>query len=266
MRGVAFVGASAAVPAPARELMAPVKGGRIYVRVNGDQEGQRPPLVLIHGGPGGTHKSLLDATELADERAIILYDQLDSGLSDRPDDPRNWVVERVVDELRAIAEALRVTHWHALGHSWGGTIALEYGARRPAALRGLALARPLISTRTWLADANALRRRLPAGVQRDLDACEAPVRPAADRCEAAVEAFMRTFNGREPASPALSAYKPVGDRGFNARLYETMWGASEFVSTGTLKDYRSSNARRTTRPTPRRSARPPSGRRCASCR
>jgi proline iminopeptidase/L-proline amide hydrolase len=24
---------------------------------------------------------------------------------------------------------------------------------------------------------------------------------------------------------------------FNQRLYETMWGASEFVSTGTLRDY-----------------------------
>jgi proline iminopeptidase/L-proline amide hydrolase len=180
---------------------------------------------------------LLDATELADERAIILYDQLDSGLSDRPDDPRNWVVGRFVDELDAIAAALGVSTWHVLGHSWGGTIALEYGARQPPALRGLALASPLISTRAWLADTNALRLKLPAGVQRDLDACEQPARPAATVCDAATEAFMRTFNGREPTSPARAAYKPASDRGLNGRLYETMWGASEFVSTGTLKDY-----------------------------
>src|SRR5687768_11089160 len=71
-------------PPPEREWMVPVEGGRIYVRVNGKLDGSRPPLVLVHGGPGGTHRGLLDALELADQRAIILYDQLDSGRSDHP--------------------------------------------------------------------------------------------------------------------------------------------------------------------------------------
>ena len=224
-------------PRPDRELMVKVPGGRVYVRINGDLAGARPPLVLIHGGPGGTHGGLLDALELADERAVILYDQLDSGRSDHPGDRRNWRVPRFTDELEAIRAALGITRWHVAGHSWGGTIALEYGARRPRALAGLVLASPLVSTRSWIADANALRRQLPAPVQADLDRCETPQPPPTAECDAATAAFYAAFNRREGPSPALTAYKPFAGRGFNPVLYGQMWGRSEFVATGTLKAY-----------------------------
>lgn len=127
-------------PAPDKELMVPVEGGRIYVRINGRIDGPKPPIVVIHGGPGGTHGPLMDAVELSDDRAVILYDQLDSGRSDQPNNPANWTVSRFVNELDAIRTALGIKHWYVFGHSWGGTIALEYGARKPAALAGLILA------------------------------------------------------------------------------------------------------------------------------
>src|SRR4051812_16052557 len=146
----------AAYPLPDREAMIPVPGGRVYVRVNGNLAGSRPPVVFLHGGPGGTHSAYLDALPLADERAVILYDQLDSGRSDRPNNPANWTVARFTDEVSAVGRGLGVRRWHVVGHSWGGTIALEYGARRRPELAGLVLASPLISTRSWIADANAL--------------------------------------------------------------------------------------------------------------
>lgn len=224
-------------PPPEREWMVPVEGGRIYVRVNGQLDGSKPPLVLVHGGPGGTHGGLLDALELADQRAVILYDQLDSGRSDHPGNPANWTVRRFVDELEAIRAALGIRRWHVLGSSWGGTVALEYGARRPPALIGLVLASPLISTRSWLADANALRRKLPADVQLQLTRCERPRPPPRETCDAATNAFYAAFLRREPASAAHKANRHPADRGFNERLYNMMWGATEFVSTGTLKSY-----------------------------
>ena len=224
-------------PAPDRELMVPVQGGRIYVRTNGKLDGPKPPIVLLHGGPGGTHSSLLDALELADERAVIFYDQLDSGRSDQPNDPANWNVARFVDELEAVRMALGVSRWYVLGHSWGGTIALEYGARRPASLAGVVLASPLISTRSWLADANALVAKLPPITQNALRACSSPTPPAPSVCEAATTSFYKNFNRREPGSVALKAYTSPLDRGSNPRIYEAMWGKSEFVSTGTLKTY-----------------------------
>lgn len=224
-------------PAPDRELMVPVQGGRVYVRVNGTSTPGKLPIILIHGGPGSTHRGLLDALELADERMVILYDQLDGGRSDRPNDPNNWKVERFVNELEAIRTALGIAKWHVLGHSWGGTIALEYGARRPAALAGLVLASPLISTRSWISDANALRAQLPPPVQATLTKCEGRTPPPKPQCEAATSAFYAAFNRREPPSAAAKAYDHRQDRGFNAKLYEAMWGSSEFAATGTLRDY-----------------------------
>jgi proline-specific peptidase len=237
----------AAFPPPDRELRLPVPGGRVYVRVNGDLDaalaGKGPaPIVMVHGGPGGTHSGFLDALALSDERAVILYDQLDSGLSDHPMDPANWVVPRFVDELEAVREGLKLPRWHVLGHSWGGTIALEYGARRSPALASLVLASPLVSTRSWIADANTLRGDLPPAVQEQLTRCETPPAPPAPppsqaACNTATDAFYDAFLTREPPSAAHRAYRPVGDRGFNPRLYQAMWGATEFSATGTLKTY-----------------------------
>lgn len=225
----------ASIPPPTREAMVPVAGGRVYVRVNGDLAGSRPPLVAIHGGPGGTHNYLVELLALADDRAVILYDQLDCGKSDRPGDPRNWTVARFTDELEAIRGALGVQRWHVCGHSWGGTLALEYGARRSPALAGLVLASPLISTRSWMADADALRRELPREDQATLRVCDRrPIQ--AEACEKASAPFYRAFNGREQSTAAMRAYDRSAGR-WNPRLYRTMWGASEFVSTGTLRRY-----------------------------
>ncbi|MDR6789014.1 proline iminopeptidase/L-proline amide hydrolase [Sphingomonas sp. BE138] len=225
-------------PRPDREAMLPVPGGRVYVRVNGDLNGPRAPLVLIHGGPGGTHTSMLDALALADERAVILYDQLDSGRSDWPQDPANWRVPRFVDELEAIRLGLNVPRWHVCGISWGGTIALEYAARRPRALVSTVLGGPLIATRAWIADADALRAELPPATRDTLLACERLPPPAPAACDAATAVFYRHYNRREDAPPAMrDAARAPGNRGSNQRLYETMWGKSEFVATGTLRDY-----------------------------
>ncbi|MBU3078966.1 alpha/beta fold hydrolase [Sphingomonas quercus] len=232
----------ASYPAPDREAMLPVPGGRVYVRVNGRLDGPRPPLVMVHGGPGGNHAAFLDALAMADERAIILYDQLDSGWSDKPGDVANWVVPRFVDELEAVRTGLGVRRWHVLGHSWGGTIALEYGARRPAALAGLVLASPLVSTRSWLADAAILRGEMPADARNTLVACETPAPPAPETCSAATRTFYSLYNRREPASDGAVAYRKqprMQGAGVSLaeRLYETMWGKTEFVSTGTLRNY-----------------------------
>ena len=228
-------------PAPTLERMVPVEGGRVYVRVNGNLRGPRPPVVILHGGPGGTHGAYLDSLALADGtddgRAVILYDQLDSGRSDWPGDAKNWRVGRFVNELDAIGAALDIARWHVVGHSWGGTIALEYGGRRPQRLQSLVLASPLISTHSWIADADALRRELPAATRDELLRCEPLPVPLPSSCETATDAFYAAYNGRERPSDGMLAYRSPADRGYNQRMYEAMWGRSEFVATGSLKEY-----------------------------
>ncbi len=49
--------------------------------------GERPPLLTLHGGPGFPHNAFAPLAQLGDERAVVFYDQLGCGQSDRPDDP-----------------------------------------------------------------------------------------------------------------------------------------------------------------------------------
>jgi pimeloyl-ACP methyl ester carboxylesterase len=55
-------------------------------------------------------------------------------------------------------------------------------------------------------------------------------------CEQATDVFYANFNRRDPATAAMKEFGRV-EGGLNRRLYETMWGSSEFVSTGTLEEY-----------------------------
>jgi proline iminopeptidase len=141
---VAFEPAEAAIPDPEIAGYVAVEGGRVWYRVNGIEhfaEGKMP-LLVIHGGPGFSHHYLLTLTDLADERPVILYDQLDSGNSDRPGDPANWTVERFVDEVDHVRNALGLDRLVVLGSSWGGSVAASYASRQPPGLAGLVLASP----------------------------------------------------------------------------------------------------------------------------
>jgi L-proline amide hydrolase len=223
--------------APAQDAMVPVAGGRIYVRVNGALDGRRPPVLFIHGGPGSAHWGWLNATALADERAVILYDQLDCGRSDAPGDPANWTVPRFLSEIEAIRAHFGIARWHVVGGSWGGTLGLEYGAARPAALASLVLQSPLVSTAIWLKDAAMLKAGMPADVRDLLDRCDMPgAAPEAD-CKAATDAFYARHVRQKRPPAAIAAYRDALPVPFAAGLYNHMWGRAEFTSTGTLKDY-----------------------------
>lgn len=222
---------------PDREEMVPVEGGRVYVRVNGDLRGPRPPIIFAHGGPGSSHWYFLNATALADERAVILYDQLDSGRSDHPGDPRNWTVPRFLSELPAIARALGVERWHLLGASWGGTLALEYAARRPRELASVIIQSPLVSTAIWMRDANALKDAMPPDVRRLLYLCDTPGAAPQAECDAATDAFYARHVRRFAPPPEIEAYRKALPRSFSPGVYNHMWGRAEFTATGVLKDY-----------------------------
>jgi len=222
--------------APDREAMVAVPGGRIYVRVNGALGG-KPPILFIHGGPGGSHWSWLNATALSDDRAVILYDQLDCGRSDRPGDPANWTLPRFLAEIEAIRAHFGIARWHVLGGSWGGTLALEYGATQPTALASLVLQSPLVSTPVWLKDAAVLKAGMPGDVRALLDACDTPGAAPEAACQAATDAFYARHVRQVLPPPAIAAYRDALPAPFAAGLYNHMWGRAEFTCTGTLKDY-----------------------------
>ena len=223
---------------PDKELMVPVEGGSVYVRINGDQHKSVSPVIFIHGGPGGTHNSFAAMTELAEDRMVIMYDQLDSGKSEQPNDPENWRVDRFVESLETIRKHLDIKRWHVVGHSWGSALALEYSAKYPKHIQSTVLGGTFISTPHWLMDAKLLVKAAPQTVQDTLIQCESEQPPKDNVCSAAYNKLYSVYYTSQPPSKAEQDYrKKIGGNGFNPVIYNAMWGPSEFSSTGVLKSY-----------------------------
>jgi proline iminopeptidase len=112
----------------------PIRDASLFVKV----VGQGPPLVLMHGGPGLDHTSLLSLEACADEFTLIFYDHRCNGRSEgTPVTSMTW--ENLTADAEALRQALGFEKWAVLGHSFGGNVALEYALRYPASLSRLIL-------------------------------------------------------------------------------------------------------------------------------
>jgi proline iminopeptidase len=225
-------------PESARQLQphegfAPVAGGRIWYQVIGTGRGL--PLILVHGGPGGTSCSYHRLKALGDDRPLILYDQLSTGRSDRMTDTTLWTVARFVDEIDSLRAHLKLDRFHIYGHSWGGSVVADYLiTRRPTWVVSAVLGSPLISTSRWIADADTLRSRMPAPLQRVLAVHESAGTFEAPEYLAATDSFYARHMSRR--QPPVTVPECAGVKG-NDTLYRYMWGPTEFVATGTLRDF-----------------------------
>ena len=86
--------------------------------------------MLVHG-LGGTGAGIWRrvAGELEDELTVVTYDLRGTGGSERAAGP--YSLDDFVGDLRALAEELELARPALVGHSFGGSIALAYAARRP---------------------------------------------------------------------------------------------------------------------------------------
>ena len=106
-------------------------------------------VLLLHGGPGGTHEYFECFENFLPKEGIefIYYDQLDSWYSDRPNDSSLWTTEHFVEEVEQVRQALGLTkdNFFLLGHSWGGILATEYAMKYQANLKGLIISNMMAS-------------------------------------------------------------------------------------------------------------------------
>ena len=95
------------IPAATTEGFAPFGEYQTWYRITGDLDSGMTPLVVAHGGPGATHHYVLSIASVAETgRPVIHYDQLGSGRSDRPEDDALWDLDRFIDEVDQVREAL----------------------------------------------------------------------------------------------------------------------------------------------------------------
>jgi proline-specific peptidase len=198
----------------------PFRGFETWYEIVGEREDPgRLPLLCLHGGPGSSHDGLEPLRELAGQgRRVVLYDQLGSGDSDRPDDPSLWTVETFLDQLRTVRAALGLERLLLFGSSWGGMLALEYALTRPEGLVALVLNSTPTSAPRWVEETSRLAAELPAGL---------------DEKQAEQEYWRRHVCRLDPEPDPVRRARAK----FGKQVYETMWGPNEFTVTGRLGDW-----------------------------
>jgi len=215
----------------AQEGYIEVPGGRVWYRSVGEGG---TPLLCLHGGPGFTHYYLEPLEALADRRQVIFYDQLGCGRSDRPEDVSLWTVDRFVEELAQVREALGLSRLHLFGSSWGGMLAMQYTLDRRPELESLILCGSPASMIRWVEDCDELLAAQPADVRRAIREHEEAGFTACPEYQSAILGFYREHVCRLSPWPA-GLERSFAEAGYS--VYTTMNGPSEFTVTGTLKTW-----------------------------
>ncbi len=113
------------------------------VAVNGlelayERAGDGPPLVLVHGVLCDSRAWRPQLAGLADELAVVAWDEPGAGRSAEPSEP--FGLAEFAASLAGLIEALGLGPAVVAGLSWGGILAQELYRRRPELVAGLVLA------------------------------------------------------------------------------------------------------------------------------
>jgi L-proline amide hydrolase len=206
------------------------RGYRTWYRIAGDTGAGAFPLVALHGGPGSTHAYFAPLERLSTERAVVLYDQIGCGRSDRPHD-LEWSAALFREELATLREQLGLDRIHLLGTSWGGMLALEHVLAGATGIESLILSSTLASLELWNEEQLRLRAALPADVVAVLDRHEAAGDYDAPEYEQAMQAYYDRHLYRGP-KPRRELDEWTANH--SVEVYRAMQGPNEWTTTGAL--------------------------------
>ncbi|MFI8100739.1 alpha/beta fold hydrolase [Streptomyces sp. NPDC086023] len=148
----------------------PFRGNRTWYRIAGPWPARdRPPLLVLHGGPGVPHGYLWDLSDFSSRgRTVVFYDQSGCGRSGPLADPAEWTVATFAAEIDAVRAGLGLDRVHLFGHSWGGMLALSYALGRPDGLASLVPAGTPAASALFAAGVRGLPATLPGTVAETL--------------------------------------------------------------------------------------------------
>jgi len=121
----------------ASAMMDVTDGHRIYWETSGNPQGH--PALFLHGGPGsGTSPK---QRRFFDPNAyrIILFDQRGCGKSEPFSSLENNTTAKLIEDIEALRNLLKVDKWLVFGGSWGSTLALAYAEAYPERVSHLVL-------------------------------------------------------------------------------------------------------------------------------
>lgn len=123
-----------------------LNGIRHWYRVAGAAHAT-PPLVIVHGGPGGNVYNFerTIGPYLEQFTTVVYAEQRGCGRSDAPADASDYAIPTLVSDLDVLRQVIMAERINLLGFSFGGELALEYAATYPAAVDKLIVQAPGVS-------------------------------------------------------------------------------------------------------------------------
>lgn len=214
----------------------------VYTKRMGNNPKMR--VLLLHGGPGGTHEEFgnFDGYLLNEGIEYIYYDQLDSYYSDKPNDSTLWTTEHFVEEVEQVRQALNLNkdNFYLFGQSWGGLLAMEYALKYQDNLKGLIVSNMVASVPEYNKYAqDVLGPQLPIDVLKEIKEMEANKDYANPRYEELLMTYFYTEHIlRKPLDKWPKSVLLLFEH-LNPNIYVYMQGPSEFGITGeaSLKDW-----------------------------
>lgn len=209
-----------------------VDGGKVWYKVTGD--GQKIPIILLHGGPGIPSYYLKPMAALGKDRQVIFYDQLGCGRSDRLTDTSKMTVSHFVEELKQVIDHFGLKEFYVFGQSWGTMLGTDYYLKYPEGIKALIFSSPAISIPMWIKDADTLIATLPDSIQQAIRTNEKNKTYDAPAYQQAKEMYYQHFVARKlPWSADMdSCFSQMA-----TNVYMYMGGPSEFTITGEMKNY-----------------------------
>lgn len=230
--------------------MIPIKTPKGTFNVWTKRVGNNPKIkvLLLHGGPGGTHEAFecFDGWLPAEGIEYIYYDQLESAYSDQPNDSSLWTIDHFVEEVEQVRQALGLNkdNFYLLGHSWGGILAMEYALKYQQNMKGLIISNMMSSIPAYNKYAQeVLGPKLDPAVLKQIKDFEAKGDFSNPKYEELVvnnyytEHVLRMAPAQWP-DPIMRMFKHL-----SKGIYISMQGYSEFGITGdaSLKTWDRSN-------------------------
>lgn len=202
----------------------------------------RIKLLVLNGGPGGTHEyfECMESFLPAEGIELIYYDQLGCGNSDNPNDTTFWQLPRFVEELEQVRQALKLdsTNFYLLGHSWGGILAMEYSLKYQKHIKGLIISNMMSSCPDYgkYADSVLAPQFDPKVLARirEIEAKKDFTNPEY------MQLLMPNYYAKHICRMPIDQWPEPVNRTFakmNNSLYVTMQGPSEFGIGGNLVNW-----------------------------
>ncbi|RIA10079.1 proline iminopeptidase [Flavobacteriaceae bacterium MAR_2010_72] len=219
--------------------MIPIETSKGIFNVWTKRVGNNPKIkvLLLHGGPGGTHElfECFDGYFPNEEIEYVYYDQLDSYYSDKPNDSTLWTTEHFVEEVEQVRKALNMdaTNFYLYGQSWGGILAMEYALKYQNNLKGLVISNMMASIPEYEKyAAEVLGPQLPPEVFKEIKAFEEAEDFGNPRY---TELVTQHYYPKHVLRMPIEDWPESINRAFNhlnPNIYIYMQGYSEFGVTG----------------------------------